>query len=404
MMSETGSPSVHTGGRMNHRLVGLLSSGHFIADVSQGALPALLPFLITEHHLSYAAAAGLVFAMSAASTLVQPLFGHVADRFSKPSLLILAVLLAGSGVALTGILPSYRLIVLAVAISGIGVAAFHPEAARLTNYIAGEKKTTAMSIFAIGGSLGFAAGPLIITAALAYWELKGTLFLIVPVLLVAVALASHLSHFSEYGKPPKGDKSPLADERSPDAWAPFTRLAMVGTFRSIIFYGLNTFIPLYWIHVLHQSNARGGTALTILFASGVVGGLLGGRLADHFGSRKVIVTSFCVLIPLLPLFASVNHIPLATGLLVPMGLALSSIYSPVIVLGQKYLPNHIGLASGVTLGVAVAVGGMVSPLLGRLADLHGIRMTLTIVAFLPLLAAGLALTLPRPKSNSSVHH
>jgi MFS transporter, FSR family, fosmidomycin resistance protein len=382
---------------MKYRLVGLLSLGHLATDINQGALPALLPFFISEHHLSYKAAAGLVFAASIASSVVQPLFGHFADRLSKPWLMPTGLLLAGIGLAFTGIVPNYRMIVLAVVVSGIGIAAFHPEGARLVNYVGGEKKATAMSMFAVGGSLGFAIGPLIATTALISWGLKGTLILIVPMTIMVIILVGQLSRFPMGGRNLKEKKAGPTIEIAQDAWGPFTRLTATVICRSILFYGLNTFLPLYWINVLHQSNATAGTALTILFMAGVIGTLLGGRLADYLGHRRVLLIGFVTLIPLLPILISVSDESMATVLLVPIGLVLFAIYSPMVVMGQKYLPNRIGLASGVTLGVAVAIGGVASPLLGWIADHHGIRAALMGVVFLPVLAAGLTLTLPDPK-------
>ena len=85
-------------------------------------------------------------------------------------------------------------------------------------------------------------------------------------------------------------------------------------------------------------------------------------------------------------------------MLVLIGLALSTTYSPVLILGQKYLPNHIGFSSGVTLGVAVTIGGVTTPLLGQVADRHGLWAALAVLCLVPILSAGLALTLPRPES------
>ena len=267
---------------MKYRLVSLLSLGHLITDMTQGAIPALLPFLIAEYHLSYAAAAGIVFSMTVVSSLVQPLFGHFADRLSRSWFMPVGVLLAGLGIAVTGVLPNYRFILLAVAVSGLGVAAYHPEAARLVNYMVAEKKATAMSIFGVGGQLGFAIGPLITTAILLFWSLKGTLLLALPAILVGILLTCRIPQFSVYrGAAPL--RSGPTQEIVDDEWRPFFRLSAVVFCRSIIFYGLNTFIPLYWINVLHQSKAAGGTALTVLFTAGVVGTILGGRLSDHFG-------------------------------------------------------------------------------------------------------------------------
>ncbi len=93
---------------MKYRHIGVLSVGHLVTDVNQGALPAMLPFFIAAYDLSYAAAAGIVFAANMTSSIIQPLFGHAADRFSKPWLLSAGLMLAGMGLALSGIFQSYR--------------------------------------------------------------------------------------------------------------------------------------------------------------------------------------------------------------------------------------------------------------------------------------------------------
>jgi FSR family fosmidomycin resistance protein-like MFS transporter len=381
---------------VKYRLVSLLSLGHLVTDMTQGAVAALLPFLIAEHHLSYAAAAGIIFAMTVVSSLVQPLFGHFADRLSKPWLMPMGVLLAGLGIAVTGVAPNYRFILLVVAISGLGVAAYHPEAARLVNYVVAEKKATAMSIFGVGGQLGFAIGPLMTTAILLSWSLKGTLLLALPAILVGIFFTWRIPEFSVHVRAtPK--RSGSTQEIVHDEWGPFSRLSVVVFCRSIIFYGLNTFIPLYWINVLHQSKAAGGTALTLLFTAGVVGTLIGGRVADHLGHCNVIWSGLSGLMVLLPIFVSTSNVLMATILLVVIGIINYTTYSPIVVMGQKYLPNHVGLASGVTFGLAVTIGGVTAPLLGLVADHHGIRTAFWGLTCLPILATGFALTLPHPK-------
>jgi FSR family fosmidomycin resistance protein-like MFS transporter len=382
---------------MKYRLIGMLFLGHLSTDINQGALPAMLPFLIPAHDLSYAAAATIVFAANIASTIVQPLFGHFADRVSKPFLMPLGILLAGIGLSLAGVSSDYSLIILVAIVSGIGIAAFHPEGARLVNYLAGEKKATAMSIFGVGGTLGFAIGPLIITAAMLNWGLRGSLILIAPVCFMAFVLSFQLKKFASFGGTSVAKRSVSAAAGS-DAWGAFSRLCLIAVGRSVLFYGLNTFIPLYWINVLNQSKAAAGTALTILAAAGVFGNLMGGRLSDHFGHRWIIVASFAALALLLPCLLWVNHIAVATILLVPIGMALSSCYSPIVVLGQRFLPNHIGLASGFTLGVTISIGGMTAPLLGKIADIYGIWMALATILFVPILSAGIGLTLTPPKT------
>ena len=369
-------------------------------DVNQGVLPALLPFLIVRHNLSYTAAAGIVFAANIASSIVQPLFGYFSDRLSKSWLITAGLLVGGCGVALTGVAPNYGFIFVAVATSGLGIAAFHPEAARLANFAAGKDKGMAMSMFATGGYLGFAIGPLFITAVLTLWGLKGTLLLMVPVIFMTLLFAGKSSQFASYRQKIVDAQGAEPALKSQDAWGPFIRLTLTVVSRAVIFYGLNTFLPLYWIDVLHQSKAAGGTALTILFSAGVAGSLIGGRLADRLGYRRVVLIGLVTVTFILPCLVFLHSVLLATLLLMPIGFFLFASFSPMIVMGQKYLPNRVGFASGVTLGLAVTVGGIAAPMFGRIADNYGIQAALLTIVFLPIIPTCLAFTLPRPETMS----
>ena len=193
---------------MRVRSIGLLVLAHAATDLNQGAIPVLLPFFIAEHHISYAAAATVVFATNIASTIAQPIFGHIADRRSRSWLIPVAMLCAGLGVSLAGVVPSFQMGLVVVGLSGLGVAAFHPEGARLVNYLAGDRKATAMSFFAIGGQLGYAIGPLTATAAMLLWGLHGSISLVVPTTLVAVLVMFSLPGVSTGRGTAKGWPTP----------------------------------------------------------------------------------------------------------------------------------------------------------------------------------------------------
>ena len=289
-----------------------------------------------------------------------------------------------------------------VGLSGVGIAAFHPEAARLVTLAAGRNKSSAMSIFITGGQFGFAIGPLLTTAVVIAWGLKGTLFLIVPVIAAALLLVPTTAQFDRRERETAGAEvlHPKGSQR--DEWGAFSRLTVAIMIRSIIFYGLNTFLPLYWLNVLHQSKAAAGTILTIYFTGGVVGTLIGGRLGDRFGDRRIVLVSLLSVTFMLPAFLCLESARAATLLLVPIGSLLFLSSSSLIVMGQKYLPNHVGLASGVTIGLAITVGGTAAPLLGRIADSYGLASALTGVACLPLIGACLIFTLPRSKALNPV--
>jgi len=384
---------------MKNRFIWLAALGHMFTDLNQGAVPALLPFFISEYHLSYASAAGLVAALSIASTVIQPLFGFYADRLSRPWLIPAGVGMAGCGVAFCTLVPDYGFAVAMIVLSGIGIAAFHPEGARLVHNHAGEKKATAMSIFAVGGQMGIALGPIMATVAVSAWGLRGTAFLAIPFVLMAAFLAFQLTGTGGGPGAAKAAAGTQAGEKAKDLWGPFAIVTGVVIIRSIIFYGLNTFIPLYWINVYQQSATVAATALSIMFGAGVVGTLWGGRLADRYGHRRAVLVGYSALIPLLILFVQVKDVMVATALLVPIGIVLLSTYSPLVVMGQRFLPNQVGLASGITLGVAISIGGIFAPLLGHVADGYGLPSALTVLAFLTVPAVLLTLMLPRPQAK-----
>jgi MFS transporter, FSR family, fosmidomycin resistance protein len=379
---------------MDRRAIGLLSAGHLFADLSQGAVPALLPFFVVEYQLSYQQAALLVFAATAASSVVQPLFGHLSDRVRANWLVPAGVFLAALGLAGTGLTRNYWLIALMLMISGLGVAAFHPEAARSMNAAAGPRKATGMSLFSMGGSAGFALGPLLTTSLMLWFGVRGAVLLFVPGLCMAALLFVRRHNLPQLRLPDRPG-TPGAPARLPDHWRPFFRLVGAIVFRSVLFFGFNTFLALYWIDTLGQSQAAGGAILSLWMGVGIVGVLVGGRLADRFGPRRVGIVTSLLVVPLLLLFLATRQVWLAAALLALIGIITTLASSGLMVFGQSLIPNHVGVASGVTIGLSVTVGGLTAPVLGWLADQYGIPAALASLSVLPLLVAILVWTLPR---------
>src|SRR6202162_5977968 len=169
--------------RPNYKLLGLLALGHLVIDTNQGSLPALLPYLKTALGLTYTATGVIVLMANITSSLIQPLFGFLADKTSRRWLLPLSVFLSSVGIALSGVAPSYYALLALVSVSGCGVAAYHPEGYRTAPKVAGERKATGVSIFSTGGNIGIAVGPPLITLLLTGFGMPGTLGMFLPGLL-----------------------------------------------------------------------------------------------------------------------------------------------------------------------------------------------------------------------------
>ena len=379
---------------VDRRAMSVLSAGHLFTDLNQGAVAALLPFLISERGLSLTAAGALVFAATVSSSLVQPLFGIFSDRNPLPALMPLGVLFAGIGMALVGVAPGYALIFSSVVLSGIGVAAFHPEAARFANYVSGARRARGMSFFSVGGNLGFALGPVVATPLVLLFGITGTLFLAVPAALMAAVMFFESSRMLRLAPQEAREDGEGEGASEPERWGPFALMVAVVAVRSFVYFGLVAFVASYYERVLGTSPALGNAALTVMLFAGAVGTLLIGPLADRFGRRTVIVASMAVLPPLVFAFTLAGPLP-GMALLALVGAATVGTFGVTVVMGQEYLPGRIGLAAGVTMGLSIGLGGLGAPLFGLIADRGGLETTMLAIAALPLIGLVLSLALPR---------
>lgn len=383
---------------VDRRAMGVLSGGHLFTDVNQGAVAALLPLLVAERGISLAAAGTLLLAATISSSVVQPLFGYFSDGRSLPALMPLGLLLAGAGISLVGVAPGYPLILACIVVSGLGVAAFHPEAARFANYVSGSRRATGMSFFSVGGNAGFALGPVLATPAVLVFGMPGTLLLFIPAAVMSAVMFLELPRLKAF-RPISEAASEACEgaepyEESREEWRPFTVMVGVVTLRSVLYFGLVLLVAQYYTVVLGESVVVGNAALSVMLFSGAVGTLAAGPLADRFGRRTILAASMIALGPLLLAFAFSGTV-LGFVVIALTGAAIIGTFGTTVVMGQEYLPARIGLAAGITMGLSIGLGGLASPLLGSVADGAGVRGALLALVALPIVGLAMTLTLPR---------
>jgi FSR family fosmidomycin resistance protein-like MFS transporter len=372
----------------DRRAMALLSSGHAATDFANGALPALLPFLRERFSLSYAAVGGIVFASQASSSLVQPLFGLWSDRRGALWLLPSGVALAGIGIALAADAPSYWLVLLLVVLSGLGSAAFHPEGSKFASFASGRKRASGMAAFSIGGNIGYAVGPVATTALVGALGLRGGLVLAVPCLLVAATtLASSPYMRSIVPRPRTAQAASGQDDRGA-----MRLLLSVIALRSVAWFGLIAFVPL-WEVALGHSKAHGNHLLALMLISGGVGTLALGPLADRVGRRAVLLGSVAATGPLVIVYVLAGGVAGVVALVL-VGACVVGTFGVTMVMGQEYMPRHVGTASGLVIGLSVGLGGVAAVALGALADATSLRTALYVAAAAPILGTVLAVALP----------
>ncbi len=377
--------------RPNARLIALLACGHLVTDVNQGALSAILPFLKTAHQLSYAQAGTVVLAANVTSSIIQPLFGWLADRAARRWLLPLSVVMSGVGLGLTGLAPRYGAVLVLVVVMGLGVAAYHPEGYKTASGVAGDRRATALSWFSLGGNVGVALGPPVITALVTTLGLAGSVGMVAPSLVMAALLLAALPFLAAPSPAPVAGRDAAHGVNRPGAMA---LLMVLVAIRSSAQLGFTTFVPLYYVDHLRADPRLVGPLLFVFLGAGALGTVVAGPLADRFGARPFLTWIFLAAAPLGALFLA-SRGPLAFVTLGLFGAVLVSSFTLSVLLGQAYLPRNAGMASGLIIGFAIGAGGLGVTALGWIADHWGLRSALWISALLPLGGFVTALFLPR---------
>jgi FSR family fosmidomycin resistance protein-like MFS transporter len=375
---------------INKRALALLGLGHLMVDLSTGALPSLLPFLKHTFQLSYTMTAVLLLVSSLASSFIQPAFGYLSDRSARGWLLPAGVLAATVGMAGIGLAPNYLTVLFLVLISGVGIAGYHPEGYKTAYLSTGEKKATGVSIFSVGGNIGYGLGPLFVTFCLAYFGQRGLLLLSVPGLIVGGLFLWALPWLSRSRPLVVGPRksAPLTRQDL----LPLTFVLAVVTLGAWVHSGLVVFIPLYY-DALGESTLGVGRLLSLFLISGAVGTLIGGPLSDRIGHRRFLIFALAPLCPLITLFLHTQGLA-GVGLLVLMGMCLSPMFSVSLVIAQGMMRERLGMTAGLMTGLGIGAGGLGVTLLGSVADIWGVGTTMQVISFLPLLPWGFALLLP----------
>ncbi len=367
----------------------LLMAGHISVDMVQGGIAAVIPFLVSQSGFSLAAAGGLVFASNLASAIIQPLFGFMGDKTARPWLMGAGVLISVFGLVGIGFFSNYWLVVLAALVSGVGNAMLHPEGGRLAYLVNGTRKAEGMSIFSVGGQIGFCVGPIFTVAAVSAFGLMGLSLYLLICVPVAVVLFAFVKRFRSFGTRESSVQSGTAPVK--DRWGAYSLVLGVSSIRSIVFYGITSFAPLFIMGVFGLSEGFSASLITVFSAVGAFATLASGRVARKVSTPHIMIGCMVGLPIALLAFTYSPALGLSIAMIMVMGVCVNLFNPPAIALGQSYLPNHLGTASGLSFGVAVAAGGIASPLLGNLGDTAGLILSMWVLVALAV--AGLVLSI-----------
>ena len=369
---------------------------HCINDFGQGSLAALIPFFIANFGLNYYQSASIIFCNTVVASVAQPILGYVADRWRVPWFIPVGFTVTLVSISAIALATSYEMILALSLIAGLGAALFHPEAALLVNRMQSNELGNAMGRFAVGGSAGFALGPLL--AGGVYVFGGQFLWLFTAIALIGVLLYAY-AFTGSAATDVVGESKSSAKSTNTGAndWVSFGKLFFVIASRSILFSVLSIFIPILYITVINGEASASSLALTMYFAMGAVLTYMGGALSDKLGFLKTVRLGYLIFLPSVLVFIFVPNIWGFFGAMIPMAFGVFSQYGPITVLGQKYLAKNAGFASGITLGLGITLGGLVAPYVGHIADIYDVQTAL--MTLIPVGAIGLLMSfwLKEPK-------
>ena len=369
---------------------------HCINDFGQGSLAALIPFFIANFGLNYYQSASIIFCNTVVASVAQPILGYVADRWRVPWFIPVGLTVTLVSISAIALATSYEMILALSLIAGIGAALFHPEAALLVNRTQSNELGNAMGRFAVGGSAGFALGPLL--AGGVYVFGGQFLWLFTAIALIGVLLYVYaFTGSTDTDAIGESKSSAKSTNSGTNDWVSFGKLFFVIASRSILFSVLSIFIPILYITVINGEASASSLALTMYFAMGAVLTYMGGALSDKLGFLKTVRLGNLIFLPSVLVFIFVPNIWGFFGAMIPMAFGVFSQYGPITVLGQKYLAKNAGFASGITLGLGITLGGLVAPYVGHIADIYDVQTALMTLIPVGLMGLLMSFWLKEPK-------
>ncbi|MBA2563728.1 MAG: MFS transporter [Chitinophagaceae bacterium] len=366
-----------------------ISFSHLLNDTIQSLIPSIYPLVKNSFHLNFSQIGLITLTFQMAASLLQPVVGLYTDKKPQPYSLAIGMGFTLIGLVLLSQAGSYYLILVAVALIGIGSSVFHPEASKVAYMAAGKRRGLAQSIFQVGGNAGSAIGPLLAAIIIVPFGQSHIIWFSLLALLAIVVLIT-------VGRWYKGNinriKSRIKNvhltthpalSRAKIALAITTLLVLIF---SKYFYlaSMTSYYTFYLIHKFHLSVQSSQLYLFIFLAAVAAGTIIGGPVGDRFGRKYVIwfsilgVAPFTLLLPHADLFWT-------SVLSVFIGVILASAFSAILVYAQELLPGKIGMISGLFFGFAFGMGGLGSALLGALADRTSIEYVYQVCAYLPLI-------------------
>ena len=365
-----------------------ISISHLLNDALQSIIPAIYPVVKDTFSLSFAQVGLITLTFQLSASILQPFVGLYTDR--KPQPYSLAI---GMGFTLVGLIflsraPSFDVLIISVAMVGIGSSIFHPEASRMAHMASGGRRGMAQSIFQLGGNFGSSIGPLLAALIIVPYGQSNIIWFSALALLAIILLINIGGWYKRKIriKAKRPEKETTQVQVLPKKTIIYSVLILLVLIFSKYIYltSMTTYYTFYVIHKFGVSVQDSQVYLFIFLFSIAAGTIIGGPLGDKFGRKYVIWASILGVAPFSLLLPHANLL-WTIILTIPIGVILASAFSAILVYAHELFPGKVGMVSGLFFGFAFGMAGIGSAVLGGIADRTSIEYVYQICAFMPLI-------------------
>jgi MFS transporter, FSR family, fosmidomycin resistance protein len=381
--------------RKGKTTIALISTAHAVLDSYSSFLFQLLPVMTVRLGLKPAQAGWLTPMLMISSSLMQPVYGMISDRYLKRSMAVFGPLVAAVFLSLLGTATNLPMLMAFVVIGGIGVGAFHPQGAALVSRAAStdgmsKHQGMVMSVFSSSGTVGYALGPILIAAVVSQFGLEHSWYAMAWGMAMWVLMYFYCPPLERVER--KAGTPHLKDALQV-VWKPLTMLYFAVVLRSAVAVSVQTFLPFALQSSGLTDNERSWVLAGFILFGGI-GGFFGGALADRLGARRVTIIAMLLATPLLLASFSTQGMP-SYLLLMAGGTALNLPIPIAVVMAQRLVPGGASTVSALVMGFAWGAGALMAPLTGLLSARIGFFAALFTVSFLPLISAVLLWRYPK---------
>jgi FSR family fosmidomycin resistance protein-like MFS transporter len=375
------------------RGLSVIAFAHGVSDFYAGIVPFTIFLVLSHQHISPVYQGILVFLWYVASSIVQPFFGAYTDKHGRWWFLPAALALVMVCISIAGVISSIWLLTLCILIGGIGSAVLHPEGGKYSAMLSGKRRASGISIFQIGGQIGYALGPVAIAILYARLGGIGSLLLLIPGTLAVAIVFAAMRHVDRSAvevhrsSPGHTTASGPVDRVGVSLLVTSTALRHFTTAAFIVFLP-NLLVAQMMLAGLKRSAAIpvAGEVVTAFLLVSVLGLFLGGHLSDRYGPVRISIIALCSAVPFLFAFFAAPGV-LGIGALLIGSVLLAVQNAPGVAIVQAMLPKNLGMALGLMNGVAFGAGSALVAGLGVAVAQLGAQAALEAVSVTPLVAA-----------------